>query len=86
MSGKIKDFFKKKKVEAKFKLAGGGNKLGEVSSSQQGGVHLVLVSRSRQLFDSIRAARRSRPEQLPSTGSTNQHPQMRTSRKTGRGR
>ena len=24
------------KVEAKFKLAGGGNKLGEVSSSQQG--------------------------------------------------
>jgi len=37
MSGKIKDFFKKKKVEAKFKLAGGGNKLGELSSSQQGG-------------------------------------------------
>jgi len=29
----IKDFFKKKKTEAKFKLAGGGHKLGETSSA-----------------------------------------------------
>lgn len=29
----IKDFFKKKKTEAKFKLAGGGHKLGEASSA-----------------------------------------------------
>jgi len=30
----IKDFFKKKKTEAKFKLAGGGHKLGEASTSK----------------------------------------------------
>jgi len=31
----IKDFFKKKKADAKFKLAGGGHKLGESSSSSK---------------------------------------------------
>ena len=30
----IKDFFKKKKVEAKFKLAGGGHKLGDAAAAQ----------------------------------------------------
>ena len=32
----IKDFFKKKKADAKFKLAGGGHKLGDPSSSSRG--------------------------------------------------
>ena len=32
----IKDFFKKKKADAKFKLAGGGHKLGDPSASSRG--------------------------------------------------
>lgn len=35
MADKIKNFFKKKKIDAKFKLAGPGHKLSESTSSSQ---------------------------------------------------
>ena len=51
----IKDFFKKKKADAKFKLAGGGHKLGEASAAPK----------------PVPAAARPRPEarQHPSTSA-----------------
>ena len=32
----IRDFFKKKKTDAKFKIAGGGHKLGDASTAAAG--------------------------------------------------